>query len=157
MDWEAIGAVGEIVGATAVVVTLLFIAREVRQNSRALGVTALRDTTAQWNHWSEMMATSPDLAEIVTRGNLDIESLSPGESLRYGAYVQAFFDNVESYRALITDHRLERDLTVLTAITRRRLKSNGFRAWWEANTEDYADEFVAWVEGIIAEPRPGES
>ena len=150
MNWEAISAVGEILGAAAVVVTLLFVAREVRQNSRALAVTALRDTTAQWNHWSEMMAVSPDLGDIVDRGNRDLGSLSSGESLRYGAYVQAFFDNVESYRSLITEHRLQRDLEVLISITKRRLKLAGFQAWWKANSEDYADEFVHWVEDILA-------
>ena len=151
MDWEAIAAVGEIVGATAVVVTLLFVAREIRQNNRALSVAALRDTTAQWNHWSEMLATSSDLADIVVRGNNAYDSLSSGEKMRYGAYVQAFFDNVESYRALVTEHRLERNLDVLISITRRRLASAGFRRWWAENTVDYEDDFVRWVESIKPE------
>jgi hypothetical protein len=143
--------VGEIVGAVAVVATLLFVAREIRQNHRALSVSALRDTTAQWNHWSEMIANSSDLAEIVVRGNQDYSSLEAGEALRYGAWIQAFFDNVESYRSLVTEHRLERDLDVLVAITRRRLQLAGFRAWWDENSDDYADEFVNWVNGITAD------
>jgi hypothetical protein len=156
LNWEAISAVGEILGAAAVVATLLFVAREIRQNHRALSVAALRDTTAQWNHWSEMMATSKDLADIVVRGNQDYSALSSGEAMRYGAYVKAFFDNVESYRSLVTEHRLDRNLDVLIAITARRLRAPGFRAWWEENTEDYADGFVAWVEAIIvgSEPSP---
>ena len=144
MNWDAISAVGEIVGAVAVVATLLFVGREIRQNHRALSVTALRDTTAQWNHWSEMIANSSDLADIAVRGNQDFSTLEAGEALRYGAWVQAFFDNVESYR-------LERDLDVLVAITRRRLQLAGFRAWWAENSEDYADEFVNWVNGLNAD------
>lgn len=35
MDWEAIGAIGEILGAAAVVVTLLFLVRETRTATRA--------------------------------------------------------------------------------------------------------------------------
>jgi len=31
MNWDAIGAVGEVVGAVAVVVTLLYVARQIRQ------------------------------------------------------------------------------------------------------------------------------
>ena len=34
MNWEAIGAVGEIVGATAVVVTLIYVAVQVRHGDR---------------------------------------------------------------------------------------------------------------------------
>ena len=33
MDWDAIGAIGEILGATAVLVTLIYLARQVRQNT----------------------------------------------------------------------------------------------------------------------------
>ena len=95
MTWEAIAAIGQLLGAVAVVATLLYIAREVRQNSRSLSISALRDTTAQWNHWSEMIATSTDLAEIVSKGNKSSDNLSESESLRYGAYVQSFFDNVD--------------------------------------------------------------
>lgn len=36
MNWEAIGAIGEVVGAAAVVVTLLILVIQVRQNNRSL-------------------------------------------------------------------------------------------------------------------------
>ena len=36
MNWEAIGALGEVVGAIAVVLTLAYLAIQVRQNSNAL-------------------------------------------------------------------------------------------------------------------------
>ena len=35
MNWEAIGAVGEIVGALAVLVTLVYLAMQIRQNTKA--------------------------------------------------------------------------------------------------------------------------
>lgn len=36
LNWEAIGAVGEVVGAAAVLVTLLFLVTQIRQNTRSL-------------------------------------------------------------------------------------------------------------------------
>ena len=66
-----------------------------------------------------MIATSPDLAQIVAKGNKSYGSLSESESLRYGAYVQSFFDNVESYRSLATDYGMDRDLAVLTSTVSR--------------------------------------
>ena len=36
MNWEAMGAIGEVVGAIAVVLTLAYLAIQVRQNSNAL-------------------------------------------------------------------------------------------------------------------------
>ena len=148
MNWEAIAAIGEVVGAVAVVVTLLFVARDIRQNSKSLAMAALRDTTAQWNQWSDMIASSSDLAHIVEKGNESYSSLSGSEKLRYGAYVQSFFDNVESYRSLVIDHKTDKDLAVLTAIVARRLAIPGFAEWWRENTPDYGGEFIDWVENL---------
>ena len=148
MNWDAIGAVGEVIGAVAVVATLLFVARDIRQNSRSLSIAALRDTTAQWNHWSNMIASSSDLADIVVKGNKAFSSLSESEMLRYGAYAQSFFDNVESYRSLVVDHKAEKDLDVLASIVERRMSVPGFAAWWSENTADYDVDFVAWVDNL---------
>lgn len=34
MNWDAIGAIGEVVGALAVVISLVYLALQIRQNSR---------------------------------------------------------------------------------------------------------------------------
>jgi len=36
MNWEAIGAIGELVGAYAVLITLLFLAEQVRHSNHAM-------------------------------------------------------------------------------------------------------------------------
>lgn len=148
MNWEAIGAIGEFVGAIVVVITLLYLAVQIRQTSKSIEVSALRDTTAQWNHWSELLATSPDLAAIVVRGNQSYRQLSDEEALRYGAYVQSFFDNVESSRTLSVLHKLDTDLEVTEAIVRRRISTNGFYEWWTENMQDYDRDFVDWIEKV---------
>lgn len=148
MNWDAVGAVGEVIGAVAVVATLLFVARDIRQNSKSLAISALRDTTAQWNQWSNMIASSSDLADIVAKGNNAFSGLSESEKLRYGAYVQSFFDNVESYRSLVVEHNAEKDLDVLVSITARRIIIPGFAAWWNENAADYDSDFVAWINNL---------
>lgn len=42
MNWDAIGAIGEILGAVAVVITLGYLAVQVRQNARSEKVSALK-------------------------------------------------------------------------------------------------------------------
>ena len=148
MNWEALVAIGELVGAFAVVVTLLYLAVNVRQNYKSISISALRDSTAQWHQWSDMLASSSDLADIVARGNRELASLSESETLRYGAYVQSFFDSAESYRTLVIDHKLDKDLAVLMSIVSRRVTIPGFATWWEQNTADYEEAFISWIEGI---------
>ena len=148
MNWDAIGAVGEILGAIAVIATLIYLAKQIRQNSQAVQISALRDTTEQWNRWSEVLATSPELADIVISGNKSYRQLPETEAIRYGAYVQMFFDSAESYRSLVLEHRVQKDIDVLEQIVARRIALTGFAEWWSDNQMDYDMEFVDWVNGV---------
>ena len=48
MNWEAIGVIAEVVGAVAVIVSLVYLAIQVSSNTRALRATASFDTTHSW-------------------------------------------------------------------------------------------------------------
>ena len=40
MNWEAVGAAGEIIGAVAVIISIIYLALQVRQNTAALRSSA---------------------------------------------------------------------------------------------------------------------
>jgi len=149
VNWEALGAFSDLVAALAVVITLIFLIKEIRQNSQVVQVAALRDATSQWNHWSNMLASTPDLAAIVVEGNKSYRDLAAEDALRYGAFVQTFFDNASSYRELVIDHHVEDDLDILETIVRRRIIHKGFREWWRENFPDYNQDFIDWTENIL--------
>ena len=44
MNWDAIGAIGEIIGAFAVFITLAYLALQIRQNTKAVHSSALDST-----------------------------------------------------------------------------------------------------------------
>lgn len=41
MNWDAIGAIGEIIGATAVFLTLAYLALQIRQSTKAIQASAV--------------------------------------------------------------------------------------------------------------------
>ena len=49
MNWDAIGAIGEIIGAIAVVATLGYLAVQIRQNSTQARLSSVQ---ASWERWS---------------------------------------------------------------------------------------------------------
>ena len=67
MNWEAIGAVGSILGAIAVVVTLLYLARQTSENSRALKASAAREITLAEAQMHSEIANSPRLTNILAK------------------------------------------------------------------------------------------
>ena len=64
MNWEAIGAVGEILGALAVAVTLIYLARQTRENSRAVKASSAREVTLAESQWHGELARDPELKRI---------------------------------------------------------------------------------------------
>lgn len=61
MNWEAIAAVGELAGAVAVVVSLLYLARQISQNTRAMRRTAAHEAVDGMLSWFSHALADPDL------------------------------------------------------------------------------------------------
>ena len=71
MNWEAIGAIGELCGAAGVIVTLVYLSTQIRQNSRALmaqgydeKTRALREITI-FSHTPEQIAVATKLQDAL--------------------------------------------------------------------------------------------
>ena len=75
MNWEAIGAIGEIAGALGVIVSLAYLASQIRTQNRESRLAAATEWTNQWNHFTGSLAENQGLAEIWLRGLRDHSSL----------------------------------------------------------------------------------
>src|SRR4029453_18346336 len=95
LNWEAIGAIGQIVGAIAVVVSLLYLAREVHSNARATRRAAMRSTLDSLNGLIRLFEEHPDLAHVWNRGIDDFESLEGTDRARFNSYMHGLFRVVE--------------------------------------------------------------
>jgi hypothetical protein len=92
MNWDAIGAIGEIVGATGVIVTLLYLATQIRLNTKTVKGTAHQtqmDSTVALNN---AIATDEKLAALIASANQDYEALRPGEQIQLRHIYFNFFN-----------------------------------------------------------------
>ncbi len=90
MNWEAAGAMGEIIGALAVILTLLYLSIQVRQNTKASRLSAVQAASENSSRFSEILAADPVLSELVWRGLRDPDSLDPAEARRFIAALNVF-------------------------------------------------------------------
>lgn len=97
VNWDAIGAISEAFGALGVILTLIYLAAQIRQNSRTMdqhtsAVASAAETAAADQSGRQLMILAQDseLADIVYRGNLGHE-LNPLERVRYDSYWFACF------------------------------------------------------------------
>jgi len=62
MNWEAIGAVGELLAAVAVLRTLFYLARQVTEAKAAMWRQTSQDVNLVFNQIHNVVAASPELA-----------------------------------------------------------------------------------------------
>ena len=56
MNWEAIGAIGELLSVVVVVASVIYLAIQIRENTRVSQNEAYRETIEIWNGFFRMLA-----------------------------------------------------------------------------------------------------
>jgi hypothetical protein len=87
VNWEAISAIGQIVGALAVVMSLIYVAREIRSNARAARLATIGTIT----QWLRELAEHPHLMELYYRGIHDFDSLERADLVGFSALMDQLF------------------------------------------------------------------
>ncbi len=75
MNWTAIGAIGEVLGAVAVVLSLVYVAAQVRHNTTALSRAASADAIAGIRNWNQCLIEDPVMVRIFSQGVEDMDAL----------------------------------------------------------------------------------
>ena len=148
MNWDAIGAVGETVGAIAVVVSLLYLAVQIRTQNAQAKLTALHDMSREQRIASELLATR-DLADIFVRANKDYGSLSESESVQLIVVVTGLFRAWE--RAFLEHRDGNLDTAVWTSLARDYVQPMGapsFRHIWDIRKQNYDPGFQTYVDSL---------
>jgi hypothetical protein len=144
VNWEAIGAIGQIVGAIAVVISLIYLAREIRSNARSARMASV----GTLNQWFGQLARHPHLAELWTRGVQDYESVEGADRTSFNVLLGGLFRIFEEmyYQRLDghLDPRLWRE--VETPMRDMINRFPGIQAWWREFSDWFGDEkFVNYV------------
>lgn len=102
IDWQAIGAMGEIIGAIAAVLTIGYLAVQVRENSASLersneiaNANSISQIAALLNHSQSLLASDGEMADIYVRA-LANEALTAAEAVRFSAYVSTMMRTIDN-------------------------------------------------------------
>src|SRR4029450_13370367 len=82
VNWEAISAIGQIVGALPVVISLIYVATEVRSGAHATQLASRHSMEDIFIRWAQQLADNQNLRELYYRGLHDFESLEGARRLR---------------------------------------------------------------------------
>ncbi len=151
MSWDAIGAIGEIIGAAAVVITLVYLAAQVGAANRSLR-TSVRDSAfRQIQDWNNQLVSEPDLPLVFHRGLEDFDSLDEAGRARFLHMAYSFVKLYENLYLHHVDGSLPDDAWDGTRTTFMVYMGRpGLREYWEQRRGFFHEGFVRFVEAIEA-------
>ena len=92
MNWDAIGAIAEAVGAVAVIITLVYLTFQLRQNTKAIEHSTSRGVLDDASQWQYKVIENPELAELYIAGMRE-DDLSSSDRLRFGLLMNTLFSH----------------------------------------------------------------
>ncbi len=160
MNWEAIGAIGEITGALGVIASLVYLAAQIRHgsrqtelNTRSVQASAYQQLIDHHTSLNMQLATSSDLFDTLRKAEergidgLEMMEFSVWETFIAG-YVRSFLNGYYLHQqGFISAEQWANFSHGLEALAQR----GSFQAWWatEKDVRRFPPGFVAIVDGFI--------
>lgn len=147
MSLQDLGNLGEFVGAIAVVVSLVYLAAQIRQNTDSNKASAYEHVALSALDLNARLAQEEDLNRLFSSGVRDPGALSPQDRIRLTFVLYALFGNFEFIflqheRSLIEPDAWERwSRTIAWYIAQP-----GVRSWWDAQPVPFDRRFSRFVE-----------
>lgn len=164
MNWEAIGAIGEMIGAVGVIVTLGYLAYQIRQNTQQLAqnertsmAAAVNVSTTSYRENRRYIYTSAEVSRLMVKGMADPLSLDDVDRYRFRLVLHNLVDALLDIYAQTVKTGYSTEIWEMLGVKliQRALATNGGRWFWSNFGDDYAGAFRAEVDRILeAAPLP---
>ena len=150
MNWEAIGTIAEVVGAVGVIVSLLYLAVQIRRANINYVADSHHRVTDTWGNHTSIVMSDDNVAAFV-KGLNAYEELSPEERVKFDFCISMLINLVETtiYHADagVLDEVLEMEHNYLGP---RLFAYPGFEQWWKhGDKSGFSPETQEWVDKEI--------
>ncbi|MBM4381805.1 MAG: hypothetical protein FJ091_00415 [Deltaproteobacteria bacterium] len=151
MTLEQLGNLGDFVAAVATVVTLAYLALQIRASASATRAASHQATTDSFIQANLAISQNAELARIWVAGCAQRSPLSAEDRQRFDTLLLSYFhifDSIHYQAHAGTGEREllraeERSIATLVAMP-------GVREWWAENPYAFSTEFRAYIDGLIA-------
>ncbi len=155
MNWEAIGAVAELLGAIGVIASLVYLATQMKQNTRAMRASSYQMFRQEVTQAFQSPVATHGLRKSIRTGLTDFAQLDEDDAFEFSYWafgIAQTYDNAYyQYRVGMLDgDRWEMQLAVIGGLFR----NPSFVQWWKTATpqqQGVSPEFAALVEEILGE------
>ena len=154
MDLGQLANIGEFLGGVAVIVSLVYLAAQIRQNTNSLRASTFQAATDSVTEFTALLGSSHDLSRIYSSGLFGGEALSENDRVQFYFLFVTIVRRLESAfiqrTAGIIDEQQWAGFKQLASIL---LKSPGGREEWRRSGQSFTAEFQEFAKGLQADER----
>lgn len=154
MDLDTLSKLGEFVGGFFVVISLVYLAYQVRQNTRSLRAENYGRVLDRMSTLQSAISADAELNRIFTIGAESPGRLTRSERVRFSWALYELIGNAEFM------YHQSRDSTLPAAVWDRWnatlgwwMSHPGMRAWWIAKPTPFSVDFSEFVDALIRDDR----
>jgi len=154
---EALGNIGDFLGGIGVVATLLYLAAQIRQNSRTVRAASAEATINAMSETLRVIGCSPGASRVFALAQVRPEELTDEEVYQFVHLIAAFFRVIEQafyqHRLGALDEELWNGQVV--GQLNSFMKSPAVARWWSVRSAFFHSEFREFVDSLSSdEPVP---
>ncbi|MEM7220971.1 MAG: hypothetical protein AAF515_21605 [Pseudomonadota bacterium] len=154
MTLEDVSNIGELIGGIGVLVSLIYLAIQVRQNTLAQRAESRLAATRSWTEWYVLGAQDPEIVRIMNDGFLNPSELTSADRGRFLWMVGTIASKIEEmysqHKAGLIDDSLWNKYRGVLAV---QLENPLAKEWWDSQAAPFSDDFRYSIESTPDEIR----
>ena len=152
MTLSQLANVGELVGGIAVVASLVYLALQIRQNTKTVRSSTLHHNTDLWTSLFFRLA-EPDVARAYVAGMAGQPDIRPFHYTQFFFICRAMFLAFENQYYQMRQGVLDPETYAgyERSISTQFLAFRGFRIWWQQSRSVFSPTFVEHIDALIAD------
>ena len=150
MNWEAIGATGELIGAFAVVVSLIYVGVQVRHSAGAVRSAAANDASVAMQNWYLEMGSNRQASDIWFNAMTSPDPLSTHDEFQFMMSMHAVLLGMQNSYFLSQEGTLDAEFreAITTAIVAVK-DLPGMDRYWRQRRGFFHTGFAKYIDGLL--------
>jgi hypothetical protein len=148
-NWDAIGAIGSLLGALAVGASVYYLASQIRYSALATRAQTASSAVASIRQFNEAMVSNPDAERVFRLGVEGLSDLDEADRAKFAHLAFDFLKTAEELHFQFLHGTLDADVwESWRTLYATYATGPGFRVWWASRsrffTSAFREEYASW-------------
>jgi len=150
MNWDAIGAIGENIGALAVVISVIYLGIQIRKQTAESRLAATRELSNSYQASLELAFRDKELSSLYLEATQNYDELPRDDRYRVAMAIQSIMRMFEQHHVHIQHHKVEQAfIDSINLSFEEWLTFPGIQRWWELTSDMFEPRFREYVDQLV--------